>query len=144
MAAFVGFLVNYNGIVFPFDLTMTGDKFSTLGTGNPFAAWDALSDSGKWSIIGFLGILEVLSEAEKPHYTKGGKSGSAKLQWYFGERLIAGKSAEDKRRARTAEINNGRLAMLGIFGFISASTIPGSVPALPDITQYAGDVFAPF
>jgi len=144
MAAFVGFLVNYNGITFPYDLDMAGNKFSTLGVGSPFLAWDNLSDKGKWSIIGFLGILEVLGEAEKPHYTKGGKSGSAKLQWYFGEKIISGKSAEDKKRARNAEINNGRLAMLGIMAFCAASTIPGSVPALPDITPYSGDVFAPF
>ena len=31
------------------------------------------------------------------------------------------------------EINNGCLAILGIFGFLCAGTIPGSVPALQDI-----------
>ena len=40
MAAFVGFLVNYQGITFPADLTMSGEKFSSLGTGNPLLAWD--------------------------------------------------------------------------------------------------------
>jgi len=59
MAAFVGFLVNYNGITFPFDLDMSGAKFASLGVGSPFLAWDNLADQGKWSIIGFLGILEA-------------------------------------------------------------------------------------
>ena len=144
MAAFVGFLVNYNGISFPVDLTMSGAKFSSLGVGSPFLAWDNLSNEGKWSIIGFLGILEVLGEAEKPHYTKGGKSGSNELVWYFGNRYLSGKSDAQKKSSRTAEINNGRLAMVGIMGFISASTVPGAIPSLPDITAYTGDVFAPF
>mmetsp|Transcript_1078 Transcript_1078/g.3978 ORF Transcript_1078/g.3978 Transcript_1078/m.3978 type:complete len:218 (+) Transcript_1078:71-724(+) len=144
MAAFVGFLVNYNGITFPFDLDMSGAKFASLGVGSPFLAWDNLADQGKWSIIGFLGILEVLGEVQKPHYTKGGKSGKGALTFYFGEKLISGKSADSKLRSRTAEINNGRLAMVGIMAFIAASTIPGSVPFLENIQPYAGDVFAPF
>merc|ERR1712193_361431 len=31
MAAFVGFLVNYSDITFPANLTMSGEKFSSLG-----------------------------------------------------------------------------------------------------------------
>jgi len=35
--------------------------------------------------------------------------------------------------------------MLGIFGFLSEATIPGSVPALSSIVQpYSGEVMAPF
>merc|ERR1712094_109253 len=48
---------------------------AAFGTGEPFSAWDALSLQGKESIIGFIGLLEVLGEAEKPHYMMGGKSG---------------------------------------------------------------------
>merc|ERR1719282_1958577 len=47
--------------------------------------------------------------------------------------------------AEVLEINNGRLAMLGIFGFLSADAVPGSVPALNDIAiPYDGNVMAPF
>ena len=53
--------------------------------------------------------------------------------------------AEKKERRLRAEINNGRLAMLGIFGFLCAQTIPGSVPALAGVVApYAGEVMAPF
>jgi hypothetical protein len=146
MAAVVGFLVNYQGISFPADLTMSGEKFSSLGTKAPLAAWDNLSDKGKWSILGFIGLLEVLGEAEKPHYMRGGKSGTNKLVWNFGDKYLSGKTEEQKREKRTAEINNGRLAMLGVMSIIAGSTIPGSVPFFNDIPleQYTGSVWAPF
>ncbi|MCH2107479.1 MAG: DUF4442 domain-containing protein, partial [Planctomycetes bacterium] len=35
-----------------------------------------------------------------------------------------------KARGLLAEINNGRLAMLGIMAFVAESKVPGSVPAL--------------
>jgi len=145
MAAFVGFLVNYQGITFPANLTLSGEKFSSLGTGSPFLAWDNVSDKGKWSILGFIGLLEVLGEAEKPHYMRGGKSGTHDLVWYFGSKYLSGKSEEQRQMKRNAEINNGRLAMIGIMSFIAASTVPGSVPYFTeDLTQYSGSVWAPF
>merc|ERR1712083_1117031 len=54
-------------------------------------------------------------------------------------------SEETKERRLRAEINNGRLAQLGIFGFLCADTIPGSVPLLNDIAiPYSGDPMVPF
>jgi hypothetical protein len=43
------------------------------------------------------------------------------------------------------EVNNGRLAMLGIVGFLSADKVAGSVLSLNDITiPCDGNVMAPF
>jgi len=54
-------------------------------------------------------------------------------------------SDEKKEKRLVMEINNGRLAMLGIFGFLCADTIPGSVPALGGIAiPYDGDPMVPF
>ena len=54
------------------------------------------------------------------------------------------RSEEDKAAGLVKEINNGRLAMLGIIGFLSEQTIPGSVPALSGVVQpYSGEVMAP-
>ena len=54
--------------------------------------------------------------------------------------LSKNRSAEAKAKGLKAEINNGRLAQLGIFGFLCEQTIPGSVPALTGIVKpYAAD-----
>ena len=51
-------------------------------------------------------------------------------------------SPQEKRLL--AEINNGRLAMIGIMGFCSESQLEGSVPALKGvIPHYDGQVMAP-
>ena len=55
--------------------------------------------------------------------------------------------AEQKERGLKCEILNGRAAMVGIMGMLSASTVPGSVPFLSGIEgfpQYAGNVMVPF
>ena len=52
---------------------------------------------------------------------------------------------EQKAIKLNAEINNGRLAMLGFFGFVVQSKIPGSIPFLNGmIKPYDGDFMAPF
>merc|ERR1711924_383965 len=54
-------------------------------------------------------------------------------------------SPEKKARGLRVEINNGRLAMLAVFAFLSASKAPGSVPLLADkIPPYSGEYMVPF
>ena len=55
-------------------------------------------------------------------------------------------SPEKKEAGLRAEINNGRLAQIGIMAFMAESKVPGSVPALGSlgIKPYAGEVMAPF
>ena len=55
-------------------------------------------------------------------------------------------SEEKKAKGRLAEVNNGRLAQIGLFGFLAESQVPGSVPGLATvgIRPYDGDIMAPF
>merc|ERR1719487_1243306 len=107
-----------------------GVTFASLGT-KGYAAWDAVPESGKLQIIGVIGILELLGEAAvKPHYMMGGTPGKIPLLWDplgFTAKL----SPETLARKRTAELKNGRLAMIGVASFVSAHYIPNSVPLLP-------------
>jgi hypothetical protein len=65
----------------------------------------------------------------------------------FSNSPLRGLSEESKARRLKVELQNGRLAMLGIMSFLSASSVPGSVPFLANIEgfpQYSGNVMVPF
>jgi hypothetical protein len=158
MFAFVGYIVHANGIHFPWPMQLDGTPFPSGN--NPPELWDQVSDSAKLQIFGLIFFLEAWSEltdASHKHYMRGGKPGDfpdfdiiklphpVPFNYFDPFGLSKNKSAESKARGLKAEINNGRLAMLGIFGFLSEQTIPGSVPLLSGIVQpYSGEVMAPF
>ena len=73
MAAFVGYIVQSNGIHFPWPMTFDGTPFP-FEAGSPPEQWDALPFASKVQIILFIGFLEWYSELYgngEPHYTKG-------------------------------------------------------------------------
>ena len=160
MAAFVGYIVQANGLRFPWQMTMDGSPFPAAG-GSPEAQWDAMPFGAKWQIIMFVGFLELWGESgSEVHYMKGGKPGyfpplvdntkmelphPVPLNLYDPFGFSSKKTAEQKADGLLKEINNGRLAMIGIFGFIAESKVPGSVPFLTGLIKpYDGDVMAPF
>jgi hypothetical protein len=49
-------------------------------------------------------------------------------------------SEEKKAQKLRAEINNGRLAMIGLMAFLSEGAIPGSVPALKGLIPATGSI----
>ncbi|KOO31966.1 chloroplast light harvesting protein isoform 12 [Chrysochromulina tobinii] len=133
--------------------------------GSPMAQWDALPSSAKCQILGTIFILEWIGEANMgAHYMRGGKPGfypSLKeassenggivphpipfdLFNPFG--LLPEQTEAQKERGRNVEINNGRAAMLGIFGFISASKgliVPG-LDGIEGVGRYSGVYMGPF
>jgi len=156
MAAFVGYVVQSN-FVFPWALTFGGQPMPSTDLSPP-EQWDALPMASKLQIIAFVGFLEWYSELSDndngPHYTKGGKPGQyptfdniphdVPFNLYDPFKLSSRRTEEQKANGLIKEINNGRLAMIGIFGFLSEQTIPGSVPALTGIVKpYSGEVMAP-
>merc|ERR1712216_890462 len=119
--------------------------------------------ASKLQILLFIGFLEMISESssilemsDNKHYMRGGKPGAfpkfntwmphpIPFELYDPFNLSAKASAERKEKGLVVEINNGRLAMLGIMGFLAESKVPGSVPALTGLVKpYAGEVMAPF
>jgi hypothetical protein len=151
MAAFVGFIVQSNGLHWPFPMT-PGFEYTAV---TPPEQWDALPFEGKWQIIAFIGFLEWWGEFGGTHYMAGGKPGdypdfkdipAHRIPPLYDPAGLFKKMSEEKKQTRLlAEINNGRLAMIGIMGFLAEGKVPGSVPALVGkIPQYAGEVMQPF
>lgn len=161
MFGFVGYLVHANGIKWPWPMQMDGTPFPSGN--NPPELWDKIPDNSKWQILGLVLFLELWSELSTDgpdghkHYMRGGKPGDFPdfdtvalphpVPFNLFDPFNLSKRASDEKKARglEIEINNGRLAMLGLFGFLVEATIPGAVPALTGIIpSYAGQVMAPF
>jgi len=158
MAAFVGYIVQANGIHFPWPTATDGTPFP-YAAGSPPEQWDALSDVAKWQIILAVGFLEWFSEAAGTHYMRGGTPGAypkfsdypellphpVPLNLYDPFGLSKNKSEEKKAEGLIKELNNGRLAMIGIIGFLSEQKLEGSVPLLKGlVAHYDGEPMAPF
>merc|ERR1712194_795227 len=90
------------------------------------------------------------------HYMRGGKPGyfptfdnlphTVPFNLFDPFQLSKKATPEKKAKGLLAEVNNGRLAMIGLFGFLSESQLKGSVPGLASmgIKPYAGNIMAPF
>jgi len=166
MAAFVGFCVQSNGIYFPWDLANGVSHASIAAAGGPGDQWDALPTPAKVQILTFIGLLELYSETTfvleksgEKHYVLGGKPGYFPPFAYLRETVgqppldlwdpfgfTKKLTEEQKARKLAIEINNGRLAMIGIFGMLSASKglyVPG-LDSIAGIKPYAGEYMAPF
>jgi len=158
MAAFVGFCLQSNDIVFPWKLT--GDiSFSDIAAaGGPPDQWDALPTAAKLQILGFIGILELWGELGADgtaHYMRGGVPGKyptfdglihpVPLNLYDPFGLNDSRSREELDKSLLAEINNGRLAQIGIFGMLSTAKgliVPG-LDSIEGIKSYDGEIMAP-
>ena len=131
MAATVGWIINEAGVTFDGNIA-SGVSFASLGKG--VQAWENVPDAGKLQILLAAGAIETASEFQSPHYMKGGKLGA--IPGPFGLRLwdpigsMASMDEATKANKRQMELNNGRLAMIGVASFISASYIDGSVPEI--------------
>ena len=90
------------------------------------------------------------------HYVRGGKPGyyptlkgkyahPVPLDLWDPFGFTSKMTAEKKERALLVEINNGRLAMIGLFGLLSASKglqVPG-LDTIEGIGRYSGEYMAP-
>lgn len=158
MFAFVGYCAQANGVHWSWPMTLSGEPFPTMSS--PPEQWDALPEASKWQIFGLIFFLELWDESTGTHYMNGGKPGAfasfkaddsplphpVPFNYFDPFGLSKNKSEEAKARGLKAEINNGRLAQIGIFGFLAESKVTGAVPVLSGlgIQHYDGDYMAPF
>ncbi|KAH8098134.1 chlorophyll A-B binding protein [Aureococcus anophagefferens] len=139
MAAFVGFIAQCTPLVSGEHKYLPYKGYVAGCT--PQEQWDNIPLYGKLQIFGLIGMLESYGEgAGAPdgyvHYMKGGKPGyyppiagragwgQVTLDLWDPFKLPGGpssQSAEAKARGLKSELLNGRAAMAGIFGLISAS-----------------------
>lgn len=159
MFAFVGYIVQSN-FHFPWAQTLAGTPHPSTDL-VPEAQWDQVPLGAKWQIFVVISMLELWDECGGggvfPHYMKGRQPGKYPPFQLFRENVHPvldlydpfgfhkNESAEKKEKGLRAEINNGRLAMIGMFGFLCADKVPGSVPFLNSIAMpYQGDPMIPF
>ncbi|GKY92278.1 hypothetical protein MPSEU_000198900 [Mayamaea pseudoterrestris] len=125
MLACTGYIVNSLGLHFP-GMLSHDVSFESLSTMKPFDAWAAVPALGQAQIIGTIFLAEIITEAKKPHYLKGGDFPKI----VFPPIDFAAKDPAAFLGQQNRELNNGRLAMIGMMGFIAESNVPGSVPLL--------------
>ena len=114
MAAIVGNIVHNNHIVFDGYISPSnGMKFSDVPTG--IDGLFSIPTSGLVQIVAFIGFVEM---SWLPASKYDGDYGIG----YFGGDIF---DPEEKARKLNAEINNGRLAMLGIIGNMVAEKVTG-------------------
>merc|ERR1719359_141636 len=160
MAGFIGYCIHENGIHFPW--TYPGVDWAAFEKLSAPAVWDNLPVGARVQIIVGVGILEAYGENSvaleadgEAHYMRGGKPGyyptfdslyhPVPFNLYDPFKLFEDQTEEQKARRLFVEINNGRLAMIGLFSLLLASKSDEAVPILNGlIKKYDGDVMAPF
>ena len=145
MAGFLGFLVQSLPIVSGEHAILPYRGYVAGCT--PQEQWANIPMAGKLQILTLVGMLESYGEGagfpdQYTHYTKGGQPGyyppikgkggpfkQILLDLYdplgFGFR---DKSPQERQKGLFAEVNNGRLAMVGLFAVLAESAVPGSNP----------------
>jgi len=129
MAAVVGNIVHNNHIVFDGYLSPNNNiKFADIPTG----VYGLLSVpvEGLVQILIFIGLLEI---AWLPASKYDGDYGVG----FFGVKI---KDPEERERKLNAELNNGRLAMMGILGSVVGELVTGQTM----FEQYSTAHFSPF
>ena len=96
-------------------------------------SWAKVPASGQAQILTVIGLLEWYTECNGVHYTKGGAMPNYP-PFNNAKQLMALEMKPEKLVAQqTKELNNGRLAMIGVASLFAQHYIPGSVPLLKGI-----------
>jgi hypothetical protein len=128
--AFLGNIITRAGFHLPGSIDYAGHSFDSYPNG--WAAVygsDAISRAGVYQIIAFIGFLElfvmkdVTGEGEFPGDFR---NGYIDFGWGKFDELT-------KLKKRAVELNNGRAAMMGIFGLMVHEQLGGSIPIVGEM-----------
>merc|ERR1719229_325629 len=164
MAGFVGYCIHENGVRWPFALSSSLPDYSSFEGLSAPDVWDATPLASRLQILVVIGFFEFWSEWSTAleadgmvHHMAGGKPGQFPafntilpnpfwpLPLFDPFGFTSDLSEEEKATKRLREIQNGRLAMIGLFSLISEARVPGAVPALSGLIKpYDGEVMGPF
>jgi hypothetical protein len=165
MAGVVGYCLHENGIRWPFPLSTSLPDYSSFEGLSAPDVWDATPVAARLQIILVVGFFEFWSEWDQAleasgmvHHMAGGKPGQFPAFNTFGVSnpflplplfdpfgFTTDLSEEEKATKLLREVQNGRLAMIGLFSLISEARVPGAVPALAGLIKpYDGEVMGPF
>mmetsp|Transcript_30526 Transcript_30526/g.55913 ORF Transcript_30526/g.55913 Transcript_30526/m.55913 type:complete len:249 (+) Transcript_30526:104-850(+) len=128
MLASLGYALGGFDVTFPGNIA-GGVSFKSINSDGVFSAWSKVPDEGKLQIYITILLIEIYSEAQKPHYMRGGPVGQ--VPFFYGNGVFGAKDPDDLDRLRKAEMKHGRLAMFGIISFLINHNLPGAVPFLP-------------
>ena len=78
----------------------------------------------------------MLTEISNPHYMRGGDLPKIIFPPRMAENLTEGWREVKMKDKQAKELNNGRLAMVGMASFLSEYFIPGSVPVLSAVDAF--------
>lgn len=126
MLAATGWMVQKNGlgiIKFPVgDSMFSGEHAGEMHTlsSDPYAAAMELPGGGWWQMFFLAGVVELWTEAQKPHYMKSGNMQA--LSTFDG----VGFDADSKMQLK--ELKNGRLAMIATMAYLAHYINPATVP----------------
>mmetsp|Transcript_112376 Transcript_112376/g.194219 ORF Transcript_112376/g.194219 Transcript_112376/m.194219 type:complete len:229 (-) Transcript_112376:186-872(-) len=125
MLASLGYVLGAYGVTFPGNIA-PGVSFASVNSDGVFNAWGKVPAEGRLQILTTILLIELYTEVQKPHYTKGGDP--AKIPFIYGLGIF-GKTADE--RLKKAEMKHGRAAMWGIISFLLHHNLPNAIPILP-------------
>mmetsp|Transcript_126 Transcript_126/g.175 ORF Transcript_126/g.175 Transcript_126/m.175 type:complete len:209 (+) Transcript_126:86-712(+) len=126
MLAATGWMVQKNGLgIIPYPMgesylsgTAAGETHTL--SADPFEAAMQLPAGGWWQLFFTAGVIELWTEAKKPHYMP--SANMTPLDTFDG----VGFKADEKMQLK--ELKNGRLAMIACMAYLASTINPAFVP----------------
>merc|ERR1719316_722512 len=127
MLAVLGHITTTSGIRFGGDIDLHGTSFSDIPSG--FAGLAAVPPFGlvqMFFAVGFLELFVMKDVTGEAEFVGDFRNGYIDFGW-------DNFSPEEKFQKRAIELNNGRAAMLGIFGLMVHEQLGGSLPIVGEM-----------